>query len=237
LIKKHETPDYITRDLPEKGASPSGSSISSSQGGITISITNLKRYCDVDESGLGWDASNGYIPGTVSFNCSITLDTSDILPNGGTYEARVYLDTYDDNDSLIKSTTLHDGEIYYAYDVETANVDGVPSVEIQTIKTRWVSGEEYIAKDTKFEVTYQQMQNTTYMVADYETIRGGVSLSSCSCDGSADITGSTNDQDDTVISGGTKIFTLGSNNSVQESLAATQTAYGVGGNDIEKGKY
>jgi hypothetical protein len=132
LIKKHETPDYITRDLPKKGASPSGSSISSSQGGITISITNLKRYCDVDESGLGWDASNGYIPDTVSFNCSITLDTSDILPNGGIYEARVYLDTYD-TDGNCESITLHDGEIYYAYDVKTANIDGVPSVKIQTI--------------------------------------------------------------------------------------------------------
>jgi hypothetical protein len=81
------------------------------------------------------------------------------------------------------------------------------------------------------------MENTTYMVADYETIRGGVTLSSCSCDDSADITGSTNDKENTIITAGTKYFTLGDNNSVQESLAATHTAYSVGGNDIEKGKY
>jgi hypothetical protein len=65
------------------------------------------------------------------------LDTDVILPNGGTYEARVYLDTYDDNDSLIKSTTLHDGDIYYAYKPLTASItgspDGVPTVEIRTI--------------------------------------------------------------------------------------------------------
>lgn len=236
LIKSYQTPNYITRSLPVKDDSELGSSLSSSQGGITISITNLKRYCDVDESGLGWDASNGYIPDTVSFNCSITLDTSEILPDGGVYEVRVYLDTYDDDGNLNKSTTLHDGEIYYAYKKVNAIINGKPSVEIQTIngveqiKTRWVSGVEYIAKDTKFKVTYQQMQNTTYMAADYETKRGSVSLSDCTCDGSSDITGSTGDKENTKISVGTKTFTLSANNSVLTSLTATQTAYSVDDN-------
>jgi hypothetical protein len=61
------------------------------------------------------------------------LDTSEILPNGGVYEVRVYLDTYDDNGNLNKSTTLHDGEIYYAYKKVNAIINGKPSVEIQTI--------------------------------------------------------------------------------------------------------
>jgi hypothetical protein len=75
------------------------------------------------------------------------------------------------------------------------------------------------------------------MVADYATTRGNVTLTNCSCDDSADITGSTSNKENTTIPSGAKIFTLGSNNSVMTSLTATHTAYSVGGNDIEKGIY
>jgi hypothetical protein len=181
------------------------------------------------------------------------LDTSEIVSDGGIYEARVYLDKYDnENSSNYTTTPLHDGEIYYAYDpksaVITGNPTGDPSVEIQKIdeeeqiETRHVSGVEYIAAGTKFEVKYKSMRDTTYMVADYATKRGSVSLSNCTIEGSttissADIEGTINDLDNTVISSGSKIFTLGSNNSVQESLTATHTAYSVGSNDTKTYTY
>jgi hypothetical protein len=68
------------------------------------------------------------------------LDTSEILSNGGVYEVRVYLDSYDDNGNLNETITLHNGEIYYAYNPVAASItggtDGKPSVKIQTINSK-----------------------------------------------------------------------------------------------------
>ena len=221
------------------------SEVKDGDSGITVKFTYLKQYTDDD-------ASDGYIPNTVGIKCQIKLDTSVIISDGGVYEARVYLDKYDDENSSTasESTTLHDGEIYYAYKTMAATItggtggtEGKPSVDFQTvngekqIETRWVSGVQYIAKDTKFKVTHQQMNNTTYMVADDAVIRGSVSLSNCTCDDGADITGSTDAKENTTIPSGTKTFTLSSNNSVMSSLTATHTAYSVGGNATKTKAY
>lgn len=189
---------------------------------ITITIGSLKEYTEADAEG-------GVVPGTVSLSCSVTPDISAIFGEGDTWSMKVFLVNGDSEEELYSSDT------YYAYTTKVASISSNPSVKVNgTAKIRWVSGVEYIAKDTKFDVTYGTMSNTTYMVAANSTKRGTIALTSC---GSADINGSTSDTCSTVISGGTVTLTLGDDTTARDSLTATHTAISVGGNAEKPASY
>lgn len=192
------------------------------ENGIKITIGSVKEYTEADAEG-------GFVPGTVSLSCSVTPDISAIFGEGDTWSMKVFLVNGNSEEELYSS------EIYYAYTTKAATISANPSVALKgTATTRWVSGVEYIAKGTEFEVTYGDMSNTTYMIAANATKRGTISLTSC---GSSDISGTTSDTCSTVINGTTKTFTLGNDTTARTSLTATHTAISAGGDASRTGTY
>ena len=189
---------------------------------ITISIGSLKEYTEADAEG-------GFVPGTVSLSCSITPDISAIFGEGDTWSMKVFLVNGGSEE------TLYTSETYYAYTTKSATISANPTVALKgTATTRWVSGVEYIAKGTQFDVTYGDMSNTTYMIAANATKRGTIALTSC---GSSDISGAASDTCTTVINGATKTFTLGDDTAARTSLTATHTAISEGGNASKTATY
>jgi hypothetical protein len=189
---------------------------------IKITIGSLKEYTEADAEG-------GFVPGTVSLSCSVTPDISAIFGEGDTWSMKVFLVNGDSEETLYTSDT------YYAYTTKAATISANPSIVLNgTATTRWVSGVEYIAKGTQFDVTYGDMSNTAYMIAASSTKRGTIGLTSC---GSSDISGTTSDTCSTVISGATKTFTLGDDTTTRTSLTATHTAISEGGNASKTNTY
>ena len=197
-----------TTDVLKSGAA------TKTENNIKITIGSLKEYTEADAEG-------GFVPGTVSLSCSVTPDISAIFGEGDTWSMKVFLVNGDSEETLYTSDT------YYAYTTKAATISANPSIALKgTATTRWVSGVEYIAKGTQFDVTYGDMSNTTYMIAANATKRGTIGLTSC---GSSDISGTANDTCSTVISGATKTFTLGDDTTARTSLTATHTAISAGG--------
>lgn len=189
---------------------------------ITITIGSLKEYTEADAEG-------GFVPGTVSLSCSVTPDISAIFGEGDTWSMKVFLVNGDSEDELYSSET------YYAYTTKAATISANPTIVLNgDATTRWVSGVEYIAKGTKFDVTYGDMSNTAYMIAASSTKRGTIALTSC---GSSDISGTASDTCTTVISGATKTFTLGDDTTARTALTATHTAISEGGNASKTNTY
>lgn len=192
------------------------------ENGIKITIGSVKEYTEADAEG-------GFVPGTVSLSCSVTPDISAIFGEGDTWSMKVFLVNGDSEETLYTSDT------YYGYTTKAATISANPTIALNgTATTRWVSGVEYIAKGTKFDVTYGDMSNTTYMIAASSTKRGTIALTSC---GSSDISGTTSDTCTTVISGTTKTFTLGDDTTARTSLTATHTAISAGGNATKTATY
>lgn len=192
------------------------------ENGIKITIGSVKEYTEADAEG-------GFVPGTVSLSCSVTPDISTIFGEGDTWSMKVFLVNGESEEELYSSET------YYAYTTKAATISANPSIALNgTATTRWVSGVEYIAKGTQFDVTYGDMSNTTYMIAASSTKRGTIALTSC---GSSDISGTTSDTCTTVISGTTKTFTLGDDTTARTSLTATHTAISAGGNASKTATY
>ena len=203
-----------TTDVLKSGAA------TKTENNIKITIGSLKEYTEADAEG-------GFVPGTVSLSCSVTPDISAIFGEGDTWSMKVFLVNGDSEETLYTSST------YYAYTTKAASISADPTIKLNgTANTRWVSGVEYISKGTKFDVTYGDMSNTTYMIAANATKRGTIGLTSC---GSSDISGTANDTCSTVISGATKTFTLGDDTTARTSLTATHTAISAGG-DASKTK-
>jgi hypothetical protein len=189
---------------------------------IKITIGSLYEYTEAD-------AERGFVPGTVSLSCSVTPDISAIFGEGDTWSMKVFLVNGDSEEELYSSST------YYAYTTKAATISAAPTIKLNgDATTRWVSGVEYIAKGTKFDVTYGDMSNTTYMIAANATKRGTIALTSC---GSSDISGATSDTCSTVISGTTKTFTLGDDTTAKTSLTATHTAISAGGDASKTNTY
>ena len=132
------------------------------------------------------------------------------------------------SDGTEKDVLIYDSTSYFAYTTKAATISADPTIVENTIQTRWVSGVEYIKAGSTFDVTYGTMSNTTYMVADNATKRGTIGLSGCG--NAVDISGSAADVQTTVISGGTKTFTLAASATPITSLTATHTAISAGGN-------
>ena len=189
---------------------------------IKITIGSLKEYTEADAEG-------GFVPGTVSLSCSVTPDISAIFGEGDTWSMKVFLVNGDSEEELYSSET------YYAYTTKAATISADPTIKLKgTATTRWVSGVEYIAKGTQFDVTYGDMSNTTYMIAANATKRGTIALTSC---GSSDISGTANDTCSTVISGATTTLTLGNDTTARTSLTATHTALSAGGDASKTATY
>lgn len=205
-----------TTDVLKSGAA------TKTENNIKITIGSLKEYTEADAEG-------GFVPGTVSLSCSVTPDISAIFGEGDTWSMKVFLVNGDSEEELYSSNT------YYAYTTKAATISANPSIVLKgTATTRWVSGVEYIAKGTQFDVTYGDMSNTAYMIAADDDKRGTIALTSC---GSADILGATTDTCSTVISGTTKTFTLGDDTTARTSLTATHTAISEGGNASKTSTY
>lgn len=203
---------------------------------ITISIGSVTQYYDdltkegaVANSDSSNDAAHGFVPDTVSLSCSVTPDISAIFGEGDTWSMKVFLVNGDSEEELYASET------YYAYTTKSATISANPIITlIAPYETRWVSGVQYIAKGTEFNVTYGDMSNTTYMIAANATKRGTIGLTSC---GTSDISGTANDTCSTVISGATKTFTLGDDTTARTSLTATHTAISAGGDATKTATY
>ena len=202
--------------------------------GITVTLGSLYEYTEAD-------AERGFVPGTVSCTATVSLDLATILGNGNTWSAKVYLEQYsvkDGVETLENTTELGStGNEYFAYTSADAVISADPAVAANSLKTRWVSGVEYITNDSKFDVTYGTITKSTVMVSDHKTNRGTIGLDQCGS--AATITGAASDTEVTTIEGGTKTFTLASTTkTVQDSLTATHTAYdGNGGHTTKTGTY
>lgn len=202
--------------------------------GITVTLGSLYEYKEAD-------AERGFVPGTVSCTATISLDLATILGKGNTWSAKVYLEQYsvkDGVETLENTTELGStGNEYFAYTSEDAVISAAPTVAENTLKTRWVSGVEYVDNGSTFDVTYGDITKSTVMVSDHATNRGTIALAQCG--NAVTITGDTSDTEVTSIAGDTKTFTLASTTkTVQDSLTATHTAYdGNGGHTTKTGSY
>lgn len=202
--------------------------------GITVTLGSLYEYTEAD-------AERGFVPGTVSCTATVSLDLATILGNGNTWSAKVYLEQYSVKDGVetLESTTELGSTVdeYFAYTSADAVISANPTVAANTLKTRWVSGVEYIDNGSTFDVTYGTISKSTVMVSDHKTNRGSIGLDQCG--NAVTITGATTDTEATVIAGATKTFTLASTTkTVQNSLTATHTAYdGNGGHTTKTGSY
>ena len=204
------------------------------ENGITINLGSVTQYYDdlskegaVPNADRTNDAAHGFVPGTVSLTCTITPTLSTILGEGNVWEMKAYL-VEKQSDGTEKDVLIYDSTSYFAYTTKAATISADPTIVENTIQTRWVSGVEYIKAGSTFDVTYGTMSNTTYMVADNATKRGTIGLSGCG--NAVDISGSAADVQTTVISGGTKTFTLAASATPITSLTATHTAISAGGN-------
>lgn len=202
--------------------------------GITVTLGSLYEYKEAD-------AERGFVPGTVSCTATVSLDLATILGKGNTWSAKVYLEQYsvkDGVETLENTTELGStGNEYFAYTSEDAAISAAPTVAGNILKTRWVSGVEYVDNGSTFDVTYGDITKSTVMVSDHATNRGTIALAQCG--NAVTITGATSDTEATSIAGGTKTFTLASTTkTVQDSLTATHTAYdGNGGHTTKTGSY
>ena len=202
--------------------------------GITVTLGSLKEYKEAD-------AENGFVPGTVSCTATVSLDLATILGKGNTWSAKVYLEQYSVKDGIEKlenTTELGStGNEYFAYTSADAVISANPTVAANTLKTRWVSGVEYVDNGSTFDVTYGTISKSTVMVSDHKINRGTIGLAQCG--DVVTITGAASDTETTVIAGNTKTFTLASTTkTIQDSLTATHTAYdGNGGHTTKTGSY
>lgn len=202
--------------------------------GITVTLGSLKEYKEAD-------AENGFVPGTVSCTATVSLDLGAILGKGNTWSAKVYLEQYsvkDGVETLENTVELGStGNEYFAYTTEDAVISANPTVTAKVLKTRWVSGVEYVDNGSTFDVTYGTITKGTVMVSDHATNRGTIGLAQCG--NAVNITGATSDTEATTIAGGTQTFTLASTTkTVQDSLTATHTAYdGNSTNTTKTGSY
>lgn len=207
---------------------------SKTENGITITLGSVTQYYDdlskegaVPNADRTNDAAHGFVPGTVSLTCTIKPTLSTILGEGNVWEMKAYL-VEKQSDGTDKDVLIYDSTSYFAYTTKAAAISADPTIVENTLQTRWVSGVEYIKAGSTFDVTYGTMSNTTYMVADNATKRGTIGLSGCG--NAVDLSGSAADVQTTVISGGTKTFTLVASATPVTSLTATHTAISAGGN-------
>jgi hypothetical protein len=153
------------------GVIKSGMSLTSTSNNISITISNLTQFGEAD-------AEDGLIPDSVQFNCTIKPTLSSILGEGDTWSMKVFIVNEDGTEDLIEKFGN-----YFAYTPKAATIakksDGAQTLtivqsssETSPIKTRYVSGEQFVAKGSKFDVTYGTMSNTSYMVTDKATQRG-----------------------------------------------------------------
>lgn len=212
VIATNSTP-YLTREMPTT-AQTSGSTLTCpAANGISFSVTNLKRYVEEDTSKSGWDAANGFVPDSVSFQASVTVDTSAVLGAGNTYSINVYLDTYNSEGVLQSSTLLHEGAKYFAYTSQQATIGTGLKAEVTTPVYHNVSGVQYYTAGTEITVTTAPVTNATVMAATNATKRASITLTDSYCPASQSdtttVTGAASDKENTTIASTTKVFKLG----------------------------
>ena len=211
----------------------SGMNLTQTQQNISIEISNLTQFGEND-------AEDGHIPDSVQFDCKIKPTLSPILSEGDTWSMKVFKVDEEGNEELIEKF----GD-YFAYTSKAATIAKKTdetqtltivesSSETTPIKTRYVSGEQYVAKGSKFDVTYGTMSNTSYMVTDKATLRGEITVTSCD---TLSLNGSSSDKKTTTFAGGTSTFTLGDDTDMKDSLTCEHTAYSIGGNATETATY
>jgi hypothetical protein len=196
--------------------------------GISFSVTNLKRYVEEDTSGSGWDAANGFVPDSVSFQATVTFDVSDFLGAGNTYSVNVYLDTYNAEGVLQSSTPLHEGSKYFAYTTQKATIGSGLEAEVTAPVYHNVSGVQYYTAGSEITVTTAPVTNATVMAASNQTKRATISLTDSYCPAakadSTTVTGAASDKENTTIASTTKVFKLGKKWSSNKEVNRTQTA-------------
>lgn len=227
VIATNSTP-YLTREMPET-AQTSGSTLTCpAANGISFSVTNLKRYVEEDASKSGWDAANGFVPDSVSFQAKVTVDTSDVLGAGNTYSINVYLDTYNSEGVLQSSTPLHEGAKYFAYTSQQATIGSGLKAEVTTPVYHNVSGVQYYTAGSEITVTTAPVTNATVMAATNAIKRATISLTDSYCpDAKADsttVSGAASDKENTTIASTTKVFKFGKEWKSNKEQNRTQTA-------------
>ena len=227
VIATNSTP-YITREMPATAQTTGSTLTCTAKDGISFSVTNLKRYVEEDTSGSGWDAANGFVPDSVSFQASVTFDVSTILGAGNTYSVNVYLDTYDSEGVLQSSTPLHEGAKYFAYTTQKATIGSGLKAEVTTPVYHNVSGVQYYTAGSEITVTTAPVTNATVMAATNQTKRATISLTDSYCPvakaDSTTVTGATSDKENTTIASTTKVFKLGKQWKSNAEANRTQTA-------------
>ena len=227
VIATNSTPT-LTREMPTTTQTTGSTLTCTAKDGISFSVTNLKRYVEEDTSGSGWDAANGFVPDSVSFQATVTFDVSAFLGAGNTYSVNVYLDTYNTEGVLQSSTPLHEGTKYFAYTPQKATIGTGLSAEVTTSVYHNVSGVQYYTAGTEITVTTAPVTNATVMAATNQTKRATISLTDSYCpDAKADsttVTGATSDKENTTIASTTKVFKLGKQWKSNAEENRTQTA-------------
>jgi hypothetical protein len=227
VIATNSTPT-LTREMPTTAQTTGSTLTCAAKDGISFSVTNLKRYVEEDTSGSGWDAANGFVPDSVSFQATVTFDVSAFLGAGNTYSVNVYLDTYDAEGNLQSSTPLHEGDKYFAYTTQKATIGSGLKAEVTKPVYHNVSGVAYYTAGSEITVTTAPVTNATVMAASNQTKRATISLTDSYCpDAKADsttVTGATSDKENTTIASTTKVFKLGKKWSSNKEVNRTQTA-------------
>lgn len=226
IIATNSTPT-LTREMPTTAQTTGSTLTCTAKDGISFSVTNLKRYVEEDTSGSGWDAANGFVPDSVSFQATVTFDVSAFLGAGNTYSVNVYLDTYDAEGALQSSTPLHEGDKYFAYTTQKATIGSGLNAEVTTPVYHNVSGVQYYTAGSEITVTTAPVTNATVMAATNQTKRATISLTDSYCpEAKADsttVSGATSDKENTTIASTTKVFKLGKKWSSNKEVNRTQT--------------